>query len=235
MESSPLLLLNGSTHPRQTIEANCQESNLLTESELADMGTSISSGNSCISPPHKTTGGEGQLELCFPPQTNVLTTQETTLPEWRAMRPIAVIRLLNSTSLGEVITDRKLYRHRAAAPDIESAPKRVDLLCYIAWLINRRQVLATPRPRSTAGRKAITYADMWGLLERQQYRCALTGQVLTPENFALDHIVPLAEGGDFSTANSQLVLKTVNRAKHTMNERDFIEMCCQVAHHRANQ
>jgi phenylalanyl-tRNA synthetase beta subunit len=33
------------------------------------------------------------------------------------------------------------------------------------------------------------------ILDRQNYKCALTGRPLTPDNCAMDHIVPLSRGG----------------------------------------
>jgi len=83
------------------------------------------------------------------------------------------------------------------------------------------------------GRDVLTLEELREILRRQDFRCALTGQRLTPTNFALDHVVPVVEGGDFTADNSQLVLKTVNRAKNTMSQAEFIKMCRQVARHFA--
>jgi 5-methylcytosine-specific restriction endonuclease McrA len=52
-----------------------------------------------------------------------------------------------------------------------------------------------------------------GLVERQRYRCALSGRELTPETTALDHILPVRRGGAHVIENSQLLHKDVNRAK----------------------
>jgi 5-methylcytosine-specific restriction endonuclease McrA len=67
------------------------------------------------------------------------------------------------------------------------------------------------------------------MLEQQRYRCALTGDRLTPENLALDHIVPISEGGGFDVENSQLVTRDANRAKHTMSQSDFVQLCKNVS------
>jgi hypothetical protein len=74
--------------------------------------------------------------------------------------------------------------------------------------------------------------ELRDILIRQEYRCALSGERLTPANFALDHIVPIADGGNFSADNSQLVLKMVNRAKNTVSQCEFIAMCRNVAAHQ---
>jgi hypothetical protein len=50
---------------------------------------------------------------------------------------------MNSTPLGEVISERQLYRHRTRAGLRIGDAKHVDLLRYVAWLVEVRH---TPRP-----------------------------------------------------------------------------------------
>ena len=59
---------------------------------------------------------------------------------------------------------------------------------------------------------AVTAANILRLLECQNYRCALTGRRLTPEVASLDHVVPVADGGEHRIENSQVLHKDVNRA-----------------------
>ena len=59
----------------------------------------------------------------------------------RQLRPGELCRLLNSTPLGEVISERQLHRHRTragfrVAADGDTA--RVGLLRYVAWLTATR-------------------------------------------------------------------------------------------------
>ena len=61
----------------------------------------------------------------------------------RKLRPSELVRLLNSTPLGEVISERQLHRHRSRAGLRIGDGKSVDLLRYVAWLI---QVRHTPKP-----------------------------------------------------------------------------------------
>jgi len=56
----------------------------------------------------------------------------------RALRPADLVRLLNSTPLGTVISERQLYRHRMQAGYRIGDGKRVDLLRYVAWLAEER-------------------------------------------------------------------------------------------------
>lgn len=69
------------------------------------------------------------------------------------------------------------------------------------------------------------------VLERQGYRCALSGLELTPQNCSADHVLPLKRGGSHAIENIQLVREEVNAAKGTMTNGEFITMCRQVSEH----
>lgn len=73
------------------------------------------------------------------------------------------------------------------------------------------------------------------LLEHQGHRCALTGELLTPDNAEVDHIQPIAGGGTNTMENVQIVVASVNRAKGTMAQEEFVGMCQRVARHTARQ
>lgn len=68
----------------------------------------------------------------------------------RQLRPGELCRLLNSTPLGDVISERQLHRHRTRAGYRVASPtdpNRVDLFRYTAWLAKERQTrLARPEP-----------------------------------------------------------------------------------------
>ncbi|MCC6906684.1 MAG: phage terminase large subunit family protein [Phycisphaerales bacterium] len=61
----------------------------------------------------------------------------------RSLKPGELCRLLNSTPLGEVISERQLHRHRTRAGYRIGDGRTVDLLRYTAWLvIGRHERLA---------------------------------------------------------------------------------------------
>jgi len=62
----------------------------------------------------------------------------------RRLRPSELCRLLNSTPLGEVINERQLHRHRSRAGMRIGDGRHVDLLRYVAWLVQLRH---EPKPR----------------------------------------------------------------------------------------
>ena len=74
----------------------------------------------------------------------------------------------------------------------------------------------------------VKASNVLRLLEWQQYRCALTGRVLTPETASLDHIIPVRSGGEHRIENTQILHRDVNRAKTTMTNDEFIQLCREI-------
>jgi len=66
------------------------------------------------------------------------------------------------------------------------------------------------------------------------FRCALSGWEISPECFELDHIVSMNDGGTDDVSNLQAVHPLVNRAKGTMGNQQFIDMCKSVAMYAGN-
>ena len=71
----------------------------------------------------------------------------------RKLRPADLARLLNSTPLGEVISERQLRRHRTRAGFRLGDGRRVDLFRYLAWLLAIRH--AAKRTDRPAGYEAV--------------------------------------------------------------------------------
>ena len=83
--------------------------------------------------------------------------------------------------------------------------------------------------RPTMGGEQVTQAMLLRMAEQQAYRCAYTGDELTPQTVSVDHIKPVSDGGRHTVANLQLVRHDVNRAKGSMSHEDFVAMCVAVA------
>jgi 5-methylcytosine-specific restriction endonuclease McrA len=75
----------------------------------------------------------------------------------------------------------------------------------------------------------VTSRKLLQLLRDQDFKCVLTGRTLTPDNCSLDHIVPIANGGEHVMGNVQLVCMEVNRAKSMMGNDEFVQLCHDVA------
>lgn len=76
---------------------------------------------------------------------------------------------------------------------------------------------------------AVTSKAILNLVERQNFHCAISGRELTPQTASLDHIVPLARGGEHGISNVWVVDHQVNSAKGTMTLEEFVAMCRDVA------
>lgn len=74
-----------------------------------------------------------------------------------------------------------------------------------------------------------TASGLKQVLEQQEYRCALSGRPLTPEDAELDHKIAISNGGTNLIDNLQWLNSQVNRAKGTMSQENFILMCRRVA------
>ena len=86
----------------------------------------------------------------------------------RRLRPGELCRLLNSTSLGEVITVRQLRRHRNRAGLRIGGDRHVDLLRFTAWLVEIRHA---PQPESD--RRSLSPSQ---LAEAAEGAAALAGR-----------------------------------------------------------
>lgn len=69
----------------------------------------------------------------------------------RQLRPTELCRLLNSTPLGEVIKQRQMQEHRVQAGLRIGTHKHVDLLRYVAWLVQLRHARAATSPAVAPG------------------------------------------------------------------------------------
>ncbi|MGE3321533.1 MAG: terminase gpA endonuclease subunit [Phycisphaerales bacterium] len=72
----------------------------------------------------------------------------------RQLKPGELARLLNSTPLGEVISERQLHRHRTRAGfgvAADGDAGRVDLFRYVAWLVTTRHAALAEAARQPEG------------------------------------------------------------------------------------
>lgn len=79
--------------------------------------------------------------------------------------------------------------------------------------------------------KVVGVSELREILEDQEYKCALTGDELTPENTAFDHKTPLGQGGSSEKENLHAVIKQANISKSDMSMQEFIDICAKVIKH----
>lgn len=70
-----------------------------------------------------------------------------------------------------------------------------------------------------------TAKELMQLIEKQNYKCALSGIDLSPQVAELDHIVPRSKGGSDHISNLQWVHRRINRMKGSMSNETFIQTC----------
>jgi hypothetical protein len=99
------------------------------------------------------------------------------------------------------------------------------------WDRKVRQMQSALQKRGVTDGRKITKRALLDLLETQGYRCAITGDKLTPENCCADHIVPVARGGSYDISNIQLVTIEANRLKATMLMDEMIEVARKIVAH----
>ena len=167
-------------------------------------------------------------------------------PQKRSMhslRPSEVVRLLNSTPLGNVTSDRQFYRIRIKAGLRIGDGQRINFLRLVAWLAARRHGIirdhpltelhtpSTPFRRSATPGTVVTAHEVHALLVQQDFRCALTGAALKPTDAAMDHILAVSRNGPHTIDNAQILRKDVNRAKGTLTNEEFLKLCRAVVQH----
>jgi 5-methylcytosine-specific restriction endonuclease McrA len=77
----------------------------------------------------------------------------------------------------------------------------------------------------------VTTRELEQLIEKQAYRCAISGILLTPDSASLDHKTPVAKGGSNRIDNLQWLDSRVNKCKHTLSNDEFLQMCRSVVAH----
>lgn len=104
----------------------------------------------------------------------------------RKLQPSELCRLLNSTPLGEVITEQQLKRQRTGAGLRIGDGRHVDLLRYVAWLV---QVRHAPKPQaendSSAADRLAEAAQGAAILGSSWQQITGHGQKLTSKQEAL--------------------------------------------------
>jgi len=147
------------------------------------------------------------------------------------LRPSEMCRLLNSTALGEVINEYQLKRHRTRAGLRIGDGRHVDLVRYVAWLVQLRHA-PKPQPGSTVEQTAAlaeAAEGAAGLGSEKQFQNhgqrlsrkqeSLIAALLTEATYAA-----AAEKAGVSTATLYRWLHTSNfRAAYRQARRELVE------------
>ena len=78
------------------------------------------------------------------------------------------------------------------------------------------------------GDERATAKRLRKMVDRQGYRCYLSGRLLEPETASADHMLPTSRGGTHAIDNICVVDRDINRAKGTQTISEFVAMCREV-------
>jgi hypothetical protein len=70
--------------------------------------------------------------------------------------------------------------------------------------------------------------DFWTLIQRQGYKCALTGRELTPENTEVELRDPYLTKGRGEITNLYLVIRPLAHVARYVPERDIIDLAAEI-------
>jgi hypothetical protein len=66
----------------------------------------------------------------------------------------------------------------------------------------------------------------------QEFRCALTGELLRPgQNASLDHIVPVSKGGTNTPENLRWTTVDANKMRLDLSDEEFFAICRRILEH----
>ena len=66
------------------------------------------------------------------------------------------------------------------------------------------------------------------LLEKQNYKCSLTGDKLTFNNMELDHIIPSSKKGENELGNVRWITIQANKAKWNFTDKELFNFCNKI-------
>ena len=110
--------------------------------------------------------------------------------------------------------------------NLESSPKTIGKT--LRKICDRMGVERVPMLVDKEDKASATSAALKQMIEQQGYRCALSGEKLTPSNATLDHRIPVSDGGSSELDNLQWLHVDVNRMKGSLDQERFIQICKRV-------
>ena len=77
--------------------------------------------------------------------------------------------------------------------------------------------------------------DFWNLIQGQEYKCALSGRELTPENTEVELRDPARLEGRGEMENLYLVIRPLAQMARYVSERDIIELAAAIVATRGGE
>jgi len=139
----------------------------------------------------------------------------------------------------QLASNRRYMARRRASPETNALLRASAKKCWEnGGNIRQREYLARLKERDFFKWKArrsyitLTADELRELWDKQGGKCALTGRPLN-KDAEIDHILPIARGGDNSKENSRWLCRQVNQAKHALTDDEFFILCRSVMESKA--
>jgi len=131
----------------------------------------------------------------------------------------------------QLASNRRYMARRRASPETNAILRAAAKKCWdgggdvrqreYLQRLKARDFFKWKARRSYIALSAIQLHELW---EKQNGLCALTGRALDVMA-EIDHILPIAKGGDNSPSNSRWLCREANQAKHCLTDEQFFELC----------
>lgn len=136
-------------------------------------------------------------------------------------------------------SNRRYMARRRASPETNAMLRASAKKCWDnGGNVRQREYLERLKERDFFKWKArrsyitLTADELRELWQEQNGKCVLIG--ISLNNCAeLDHILPIARGGDNSKKNSRWLCREVNQAKHSLTDEEFFKLCRAVTESKA--
>jgi hypothetical protein len=102
------------------------------------------------------------------------------------------------------------------------------------WARKKRGSMKTAEKLTENRTVAVSSKDIYELITRQQFKCAITGDELSPADATIDHIIPVSMGGSNDIGNLQVVTKAANRIKGALTMDQLIGLCQRIVDKHGN-
>lgn len=115
--------------------------------------------------------------------------------------------------------------------EVISGTKGTKSLLRVDEEVKQRSLFAETE-NATKGHSEAEKVAAGRLMQRlidNEFRCGISGRLLTPDTASLDHTIPLSLGGTHDMSNVDVVHKTINKMKGSMPLDEFVKWCKSVA------
>lgn len=77
--------------------------------------------------------------------------------------------------------------------------------------------------------------DFWNLMKEQDYKCALTGRELTPDNTEVELRVPFKSVGRTEFSNHYIVVRQLAYTARHVSEEEIVELAADIIRYRGKE